>query len=187
MARSQSPPRGEARRAGQRRASRADFEQYFRGIAEARYVIRKAFRIVDEQARKAGLEALQHQALIQIYGATHSEVLRINDVAERLDVPAAFASRLVKDLEGKGLVERLDWAGDRRITHVQATEAGREVLARIDQDVQLHVGYFQKQLTDSERVAAFAIFAFYLGATPDLGGIDRLMELARGQAASPGA
>ena len=44
---------------------RNDFQRYFHGIAKARYVIRKVIRIVDEQAKKAGLDPLEHQALIQ--------------------------------------------------------------------------------------------------------------------------
>ena len=133
-------------------APETEFQSYFHGIAEARYVIRTTFRIVDEQARKAGLEPLQHQALIQIFGAK-DEVLRINDVAERLDIPPALASRLVKELEDKGLAVRLEWPGDRRITRVRATDAGRDTLERIDADVHVHVGHFQRQLTDSERAA----------------------------------
>jgi len=45
------------------------FEEYFHGVSEARYVIRKVFRIVDDQAKQAGLEPLEHQALIQIFGS----------------------------------------------------------------------------------------------------------------------
>ena len=50
---------------------------YFHGVAEARYVIRRIFRIVDEQAKSAGLEPLEHQALIQLFGAP--EPLRVID------------------------------------------------------------------------------------------------------------
>jgi DNA-binding MarR family transcriptional regulator len=139
------------------------FQAYFHGVAEARYVIRKVFRIVDEQAKQAGLEPLEHQALIQIFGS--SQPLRVIEIADRLDIPPAFASRLAKGLEDKGLATRSRSEEDRRSTHVEATEAARDILARIDKVVELHVGYFQAQLTDAERAAAMGIFAFYVGAS----------------------
>jgi len=138
-------------------------DAYFRGVARARHVIRRVFRIVDEQARSVGLEPLQHQALIQAFGGGGGSALRVNDVAERLDIAPAFASRLVRDLEAKGLVTRRPSGVDRRVTHVNVTPAGRDLLAQIDRDVHVHVSYFQAQLSEEERIAALTIFAFYVG------------------------
>jgi DNA-binding MarR family transcriptional regulator len=139
-------------------------KEYFRGIAQARYTVRRVFRIVDEQARRAGLDPLQHQALIQIFGAGEA-ALRVNDVAERLDIAPAFASRLVRELAAKGLVSRDASDTDRRITLVSVSDAGRELLAQIDRDVHVHVTYFQSQLSEEERLAALVIFAFYVGVS----------------------
>jgi DNA-binding MarR family transcriptional regulator len=139
------------------------FEEYFHGVAEARYVIRKVFRIVDDQAKQAGLEPLEHQALIQIFGAP--KPLRVIEIAERLDIPPAFASRLAIGLEEKGLVTRSRSDQDKRSTHVEATDAARDVLAGIDQVVGMHVDYFQRQLSEAERASALGIFAFYVGAS----------------------
>jgi DNA-binding MarR family transcriptional regulator len=147
-------------------------EQYFHGIAEARYVVRKIFRVVDEQAKVAGLEPLEHQALIQILGAT--EPLRVIDLSERLDIAPAFASRLAKQLEDRDLVVRSASADDRRSKYLSPTPHTRELLAEIDENVHLHVDYFQRQLTDHERVAALGIFAFYLGASPRLAELEGL-------------
>lgn len=155
---------------------RGDFQRYFHGIAKARYVVRKVFRIVDEQAKRAGLDPLEHQALIQIFGADE-KALRINDVAERLDIPPAFASRLIRSLEEKGYVKRSPSSEDRRTIHVDATTAGRDLLADIDSSVHLHVGYFQQQLDDVDRAAALGIFAFYVGASPGLEDFRRLERL----------
>jgi DNA-binding MarR family transcriptional regulator len=159
------------------------FETYFRSVAEARYVIRKVFRIVDEQAKKAGLEPLEHQALIQVFGS--SEPLRMIDVAERLDIAPALGSRLVKRLEQEGLVTRLPSEEDRRMTYVIATDAARDLLGEIDRNVELHVGYFQQQLTDAQRAAALGIFAFYLGAAPDARYLDDLVKTLFGSEAEP--
>jgi DNA-binding MarR family transcriptional regulator len=149
-------------------------------VAEARYVIRKVFRIVDEQAKKTGLEPLEHQALIQVFGSPES--LRVIDVAERLDIAPALGSRLVKRLEEKGLVIRSPSETDRRMTFVTATEDARELLGEIDRDVEIHVGYFQQQLTNAQRAAALGIFAFYLGATPDTSYLEDLVTSLFGSA-----
>lgn len=140
----------------------ANFPGYVHGISQARYVVRKVFRIVDEQAKKAGLDPLQHLALIHIYG-TSDTAIPVNQVAERLDIAPAFASRLIKELEARGLIRREQSALDRRMTYVAATDAGVQLLRDVDSGVRAHVHYFQSQLSDDGRLAALAIFAFYVG------------------------
>jgi hypothetical protein len=50
--------------------ARADkFDGYVHSIAQAHYIVRKVWRFVDEETRKAGLEPLEHQALLQAFGA----------------------------------------------------------------------------------------------------------------------
>jgi DNA-binding MarR family transcriptional regulator len=156
------------------------FDQYFHGVAEARYVIRKVFRIVDDQAKQAGLEPLEHQALIQIFGSP--KPLRVIEIAERLDIPPAFASRLAIGLEEKGLVTRSRSGEDKRSTHVEATDSARDVLAGIDQVVGMHVDYFQRQLSEAERASALGIFAFYVGAAR-LDDFDHLIDQIKTSAA----
>ena len=156
------------------------FEAYFHGVAEARYVIRKVFRIVDEQAKQAGLEPLEHQTLIQVFGSP--KPLRVIEIAERLDIPPAFASRLAIGLEEKGLVTRSRSGEDRRSTHVEATDAARDVLAGIDQVVGMHVDYFQRQLSEAERASALGIFAFYVGASR-VSDFEQLIDQIKGSAA----
>jgi DNA-binding MarR family transcriptional regulator len=139
-----------------------EFRSYVNSIAQARHVVRKVLRIVDEQAKEAGLEPLQHQALLQIYG-TVGDDLHVNGIAERLDIAPAFASRLTKELEQRGLVTRTPSQSDRRVVTVAATEEGVELLKQIDAAVHVHVAYFQNQLSLDERLAALMIFAFYVG------------------------
>jgi DNA-binding MarR family transcriptional regulator len=138
-------------------------ERYFQGIAEAHYVIRKAFRIVDDLAKQAGLDPLEHKVLIQAFGARGGP-LRVNEVAARLDVAPAFASRLIKTLEERQLLEWVPSDEDRRATNVKATDAARDLLAEIDRRVRVEVEYFQHQLSDEERADALRIFGFYVGA-----------------------
>lgn len=139
-----------------------EFHGYFSGIAEAHHVIRKVFRLVDEQAKKAGLEPLEHKLLIQVFGAPAAP-LSVQAAATRLDVSSALASRLLKGLVDRGLVSRVPGQTDRRVTRVEITAAGRDLLAAVDRDVRHHVGLFQSGLTDAERDGALRIFSFYLG------------------------
>ncbi len=61
-----------------------DRHRYFEGVAQARFVLRKVFRLIEEQAKLAGLDSLEHQALIQIYGSPQMK-LRVKEVAEKLE------------------------------------------------------------------------------------------------------
>lgn len=152
-----------------------DFRSYFRGIAEARYVIRKVLRIADEQAKRMSLEPLEHQALIQIFGSTRPQ--RVSDLAERLDIAPAFASRIVKGLESRGLAVRSPSPHDKRSTFVDLTDEARRLLSEIDQNVTRHIRHFQAELHPAERAVALGIFAFYVGATR-ISDLEALLELA---------
>ena len=140
-----------------------DKHAYFLGVAEARYVLRKVFRIVEEQAKKFGLDPLAHQALIQVYGSPEMS-LQVNQIANRLDITPAFASSLVRILVDKGLVERRRDDRDQRVTYVAITGTGREVMDSIDENVKFHVDYFVGQITPQEREGALSILMFYVGA-----------------------
>jgi DNA-binding MarR family transcriptional regulator len=142
------------------------FRRYIRDIAQARFVTRKVFRIVDEQARAAGVEPLQFQVLIQVLGSP-ADVVHVNDVADRLDVAPAFASRLIKELEVKGLLERSQSTVDRRMTRVCVTQAGEDLVRHVDSAVHVHLDYFQKQLGERDRFAALTTFAFCVGLPPE--------------------
>ncbi len=142
----------------------ADRHPYFYGVAEARYLLRKVFRMIEEEAKRSRIDPLAHQALIQIYGA-QGERLRVKDVAERLDITPAFASSLVKLLVAKGYVSRLRDRDDNRVTWIRITRKGRNLLHRIDEQVQIHVDYFTRSLTASQTEAALSVLMFYAGVS----------------------
>lgn len=142
--------------------TKANKHAYFVGVAEARYVIRRAFRIVEERAKAAGIDPLAHQALIQIYGSPHKQ-LPVNQIAERLDIPSAFASNMVKSLVKSGYAARRRDTTDQRVTLVSVTDEGRKLLIKIDEDVQFHVDYFTSQLSREEKESALSILLFYVG------------------------
>jgi DNA-binding MarR family transcriptional regulator len=142
----------------------ADRRPYFQGVAQARYLLRKVFRLVEEEAKRAGLDPLAHQALIQIYGSP-TGALKIKDVAERLDITPAFASSLLKTLAAKGLIATKKDRHDSRVNWVQVTKEGRALLHRIDEQVQIHVDYFSHGLSPEETEAALSILMFYAGVS----------------------
>lgn len=158
--------------------NREDFHSYVEAIAHARFVIRRAMRIADEEARQRGLEPLQHQVLLQVYGT--SEPLSIRAIADRMDVVPAFASRLVKNLEDLGYIARHADARDKRVSYVTATDTGIALLREIDAEVQVHVAYFQRQLSSEARLAALVTFGFYVGLSAD-STVARAIESARAE------
>ncbi len=140
----------------------ADRHEYFQGVAQARYVIRKCFRLVEAQAKLAGVDPLAHQALIQIYGSPHS-TLRVKEIAERLDISPAFASNLVKQLMKSGNVASRRDENDMRVARIAITKTGKALLHQIDEKVHIHVDYFTRQLSREQREAALSVFLFYVG------------------------
>lgn len=145
-----------------------EFHDYMQSVAAARYVIRRVQRIIDECVRKHGLEPLEQQALIQIYGAPNQR-LPIGQVAERLDISSsALASRLVTKLEAGGFVRRTPSEEDRRTTLASATQLGIDTLDAIVEDIHNEVTYFHGKLTPEDQRAAMDIFAFYVGFALEL-------------------
>lgn len=158
----------------------AEHDAYFEGVARARYIIRRTFRIFDEVARQFELEPLQHQALIQIVGGGVTEgPLPVSRIADRLDVTAAFASRLVQDLETRGYVERHPSGSDRRKILVEATAEGRSCLLRVSEGLRRHVTYFHSQLSEEDRAAALTVMAFYVGVPLVESDVDAVIGLVK--------
>ena len=147
-------------------ASDLGFRDYMHSVAQMRYVVRKVFRIVHEEAKRAGLDPLEHQALVQVFGAT-GDPLSVKQLAERLDISPALASRIIKGLETKSLLVRDQSPEDKRVIRVSATASGAALLKEIDARVHVHVDYFQKQLRDSDRLALMSICAFWAGVDAD--------------------
>ncbi|MCC5950039.1 MAG: MarR family transcriptional regulator [Nitriliruptoraceae bacterium] len=140
-----------------------ELDTFFRGVAEARYVVRRVTRIVDEQARGEGLDPLEHQLLLQLFGFKGGP-MRINELADRLDVPAAVASRLVKGLEERGYVQRKKSSSDRRVTDVFLLPDGEQACVAIWEKVRFRMEYFQQLLPDDAKRLALSVFGFYVGA-----------------------
>ncbi len=152
-----------ARGAGE--ASQVDFGSHVRAIAHGRYVMRHILHLLDEQAVAAGLQPLRHQVLLQVYGA--STPPSVSTLAERLSIAPALTSRLVRNLEDAGLVERVRSSADKRVISVKATDAGIELLRSIDLEVHEQVFQFHRKLSEESKLGALATFASYLGLDSD--------------------
>lgn len=133
-------------------------------VADARYVMRSVSRLVDDCAKTQGLLPLEHQAIIQIAGS-RSQSIAVNTLATRLDIAAGLASRILKQLRAKGLVESSKHAEDKRVSLIHATDAGMALLQKIDDDVRFAIAAFQRELDEEEREAALRIFKLYVGAS----------------------
>ena len=155
------------RRSVQKLRSTPDRHGYFRSIAETHYVLRKVFRLVETQAKLAGIDPLAHQGLIQIYGSPSFSLI-VSEVAERLDISAPFASCLIKLLLAKGYVTRHRDTKDRRIVRVAITRAGRELLYQIAERVQVHADYFAIQLSKDQQEAVVSVLMHYVGMSPEV-------------------
>ena len=152
------------RKAAQRVRGTTAMQTYFDGVAKAHFVIRKASRIVEDQAKAMGLDPLAHQALIQIYGSQNRK-LQVNQLAGKLDIAPAFASSLAGTLVKNGLASRQRCKADQRVTFIAITPNGENLLAEIDKRVNFHVNYFTQQLTQDEREHALSALLFYVGAS----------------------
>lgn len=135
---------------------------YFHGVANARYVMRKVFRIIEDHAKEFGLDPVHHQSLIQIYGSLERR-LRVKELAARMDISQAFASNIAGMLVERGYAERIPCDEDLRSNFIGITDEGAELLCAIDDTVRVHVEYFTQQLSESEREAAIYIMMFYIG------------------------
>lgn len=155
------PPDNYSNARGLTRSPRKQHE-YIMAVAQARYILRKLFRLVEDTAKELGIEPLAHQALLQVYGSA-GQALRVGELGERLDITTAFTSNLVKGLVGNGYLVRELLASDARATVLRLTDAGRELCNRIDADVRPHVDYFARQLSADERRIALSTVMFYIG------------------------
>jgi DNA-binding MarR family transcriptional regulator len=152
-----------------------ELQAYFQAIASARYVTRKVFRLIDEQVKALGLDPLQHQALIQTFGSPEAQ-LTVTHLAERLDVGADVASKVVRSLERKGYVQRRRTTTDRRLMLVVATEEGARFLSAVDQRVQDSIEDLQRRMSSTSRMTALTIFSFYVGVSIDPGALVPTVE-----------
>ncbi|HEY4740274.1 MAG: MarR family winged helix-turn-helix transcriptional regulator [Candidatus Acidiferrales bacterium] len=111
------------------RPSRERFN--FEALADFRYAIRRYLNFSERNARAAGLEPQQYQALLAIKGVPVSQTATVGVLAERLQIQHHSAVELMDRLEKRGLVRRTRSRVDRRQVLVQLTPTGERKLKRV--------------------------------------------------------
>jgi DNA-binding MarR family transcriptional regulator len=90
---------------------------------------RRATVLLDAELRaRSGLDLDDYDVLLQLRRAGGRA--RMSDVAAAVLISRASTTRVVDRLVARGLVERLDHPGDRRVVVVGLTPTGRRVQAR---------------------------------------------------------
>ena len=103
----------------------------YEALADFRYAIRRYLNFSERNARKAGLEPQQYQALLAIKGLEDWQSATIGVLAERLQIQHHSAVELMDRLEKRGMIRRHRSRGDRRKVLVELTKRGNAKLKRI--------------------------------------------------------
>jgi DNA-binding MarR family transcriptional regulator len=103
----------------------------FEALADFRYAIRRYLNFSERNARKAGLEPQQYQALLAIRGLEDTQSATIGVLAERLQIQHHSAVELMDRLEKRGMIRRHRSRSDRRKVLVELTKRGEAKLMRI--------------------------------------------------------
>jgi MarR family transcriptional regulator, 2-MHQ and catechol-resistance regulon repressor len=80
--------------------------------------------------RRYGLTVAQFNALFALNYKERD--ITQSELGKRLVVTRASITSVLDKLEAKGLVKRLDVAGNRRIHHVELTKSGRDLLKEVE-------------------------------------------------------
>jgi DNA-binding MarR family transcriptional regulator len=135
-------------------------------VADARYLLRRAFRIIDEEARNAGLEPLEHQLIVQLRGVP-TLTLTVTELASRLDIQLGLVSRLTRRLEERGFAIRSRSSEDLRVTLITATEKAIDLAKIVAERIRPRYLVLQNELPFERRKAAVAIWAGIFGVRDD--------------------
>lgn len=129
MTRSEEHPAAKARPT-RRRLRKADYQ----ALGAFRYAIRSFLAFSEAGARKMGLTAQQHQALLAIFAHSGPAPMTIGGLAESLIIKNHSAVGLVERLEKKGLVRRSHSPSDRRRIVLEVTSEAEAKLAIISRN-----------------------------------------------------
>jgi len=112
-------------------------------------VVRLQLRVHNQRFRDTGLNQSQVTALIHL---DRVEALSQTDLATRLGMGKAAAGTLIEGLESKGLVERRRSREDRRLQLVSITDAGCDLVDRVDHMAEELGTEYRRGISRDERV-----------------------------------
>lgn len=106
-------------------------------IAEIIDDIRRIFQVVNEQSKKAKRETgLTGPQLWAIKMIGDLSPVRVSDLAARMYLHPATVVGILNRLELQGLIKRIRTNEDRRVVHIELTDAGNAILAKAPQVAQ---------------------------------------------------
>jgi DNA-binding MarR family transcriptional regulator len=103
----------------------------YAALAEFRYEIRRFLNFSERAARKAGIEAQQHQALLAIKGFFNGGNATVGALAEKMQIQHHSAVELSNRLEANRLISRSRDGADRRQVHLRLTLRGEKLLGNL--------------------------------------------------------
>ena len=130
-------------------------EKPVRALDEALTELAKLYQFRSLEARSyAGLSVSQNYTLRDLYfrGARS-----MSELAAQLGVPLSTMTGVIDQLEGKGLVERIDHPEDRRSLQVRLTAEGRKLYQAAHDAFLIHLAPLleQRSPAESDRIIAF--------------------------------
>ncbi len=103
----------------------------FQELAHFRHKLRKFLRFSEDAARACGITPQQQQLMLGIAGFTGAGRANISEIAEFLQEKHNSVVGLVDRAVQSGLVQRAEYAEDRRVVVVSLTERGEEILKKL--------------------------------------------------------
>jgi len=107
--------------------SKSDYER----LAQFRYLVRSFLAFSETAARRAGLTARQHQALLAIKGYPERQRVSVGELAERLGLRHHSVVGLLDRLASHGLIRRRTSTGDRRQVLIELTPKAETMLEHL--------------------------------------------------------
>ncbi len=103
----------------------------YTALADFRHAIRLYLNFSERNARRAGLEPQQYQAMLALKGNANPAEMSIRQLAERLQIQHHSAVELIDRLNARGLVRRNRSNTDRRKVLLRLTSRGEQKLRRV--------------------------------------------------------
>lgn len=105
----------------------------YRRLLELRTRLRGFLAWSEEQARQAGVTAVQHQLLLAVRGHPDPKGPTIGELADYLYRRHHSAVGVVDRADAAGLVRRVEDPKDRRVVRVRLTDTGRKALRQLSE------------------------------------------------------
>ncbi|MGI3784214.1 MAG: MarR family winged helix-turn-helix transcriptional regulator [Janthinobacterium lividum] len=106
-------------------------ERHFGGLLAVRSGIAAFERLGERDARALGTTHTQHHVLLTLRGHPHPDGATVKDVASALGVASPSAVELVARMRTAGLLERHADARDARVTRLELTPLGEQLLYQL--------------------------------------------------------